>query len=132
MTRKAVDATTGNDLERASLLGNLGVWLGDRYERTGTTSDLEETIRVTREAIAATPDHNADRAVLLGDLGIWLRDRCVLKGKNETTEAIVDLEKRFRSHEKLSCLIQMIQAEQNGWIVSESDLAIVIYTKSHG
>jgi tetratricopeptide (TPR) repeat protein len=57
------------------LLGNLGVFLGSRYKRTGDMADLEEAIQVDRRAVASTPEDHSDLASCLNNLGNELESR---------------------------------------------------------
>ena len=59
---------TPEDHPRARWLNNLGVGLGDRYERTEAIVDLEEAIGVIREAVDITPEDHQYRAGWLNDL----------------------------------------------------------------
>ena len=57
------------------LLGNLGTFLGSRYERTGDMADLEEAIQITRQAVASTPKDHSNLVSYLSNLGSCLRSR---------------------------------------------------------
>ncbi|KLU92421.1 hypothetical protein MAPG_11367 [Magnaporthiopsis poae ATCC 64411] len=60
------------------MLSNLGVmlaWLGRRFERTGSISDLNRAVEVTGEAMDATPQNHPDRAMYLNNLGNLLGSR---------------------------------------------------------
>ncbi|RYP34795.1 hypothetical protein DL768_011034 [Monosporascus sp. mg162] len=86
MAREAVDATPQDHPDRAALLNNLGIRLGNRYSRTGSMADLEEAIGVAREAVDTTPQDHPDRASRLNNLGNRLGDRY------SRTGAMADLE----------------------------------------
>ncbi|KAH6984213.1 CHAT domain-containing protein [Ilyonectria sp. MPI-CAGE-AT-0026] len=90
MAREAIDALAPDDPDRAAWLNNLGVGLGNRYERTGAMADLEEAIRVGREVIDITPLDHPDRAGSLTNLGIHLGNRY------SRTGAMADLEEAIR------------------------------------
>ncbi|KAM5342911.1 hypothetical protein ACJ41O_013877 [Fusarium nematophilum] len=76
--------------DRAALLHNLGVRLGDRFPRAGAMADLDEAIHVAREAVTATPDNHPVRAALLNNLGNRLGDRFLRTG------ATADLDEAIR------------------------------------
>ncbi|KAH7009234.1 CHAT domain-containing protein [Microdochium trichocladiopsis] len=73
--QEAINAAPLDHPDRAILLNNLGIRLGDRYSWTGAMADLEEAICLTREAIEATPLDHPDRAGWLSNLGNHLGDR---------------------------------------------------------
>jgi tetratricopeptide (TPR) repeat protein len=74
-----------------SHLNNLGIFLGERYERTGELADLEKAIRIARQAIDSTPGDHPDRAGSLNHLGIFLGEWY------ERTGDMADLEEAIRT-----------------------------------
>lgn len=62
VTQQAVDAILDDHPDRAALLNNLGIHLGNKYLRMGAIIDLEEAIKVARQAVDATPDDHPGRA----------------------------------------------------------------------
>lgn len=89
VTRKAVEMAPSDHLQQAMFLNNLGLALGDRYERTGAMADLEQAIQVAQEAVKATPSDDPDRATRLNNLGLLLGDRCERTGAmNDHEQAI--------------------------------------------
>ncbi|KAJ6003558.1 CHAT domain-containing protein [Penicillium canescens] len=84
--RQAIDVAPLGHPKRAEWLSYLGVYVSERYSRTGAIVDLEEAIHVARQAVDATPPDHPDRAGRLSNLGSGLRDRY------SRTGAVADLE----------------------------------------
>ncbi|KAI3322281.1 CHAT domain-containing protein [Xylariaceae sp. AK1471] len=82
---EASKATLDDHPNRARVLNDLGVYLGDRYLETKNLGDLEEAIQVIRsasdistrahEAGGLIPEDNPDRARILINLGLYLMKR---------------------------------------------------------
>ncbi|KAH6646613.1 CHAT domain-containing protein [Truncatella angustata] len=70
--RQAVDATSRNHSELALRLSDLGIQLGERFDKEGAIGDLEAAINAIRQAVEATPQNHLNRAALLNSLGIFL------------------------------------------------------------
>jgi tetratricopeptide (TPR) repeat protein len=69
LSEQALAFTSASDRSRPSYLSTLGTALLVRFERTGSTADLERAITVLDDAVAAAPSDQPGRAWLLNNLG---------------------------------------------------------------
>jgi hypothetical protein len=51
----AVEATPQDHPNQALCLNSLGMWLGRRFERTGSMDNLNQAVKVADMALEATP-----------------------------------------------------------------------------
>lgn len=58
----AVDGTPHDSPSRTISLNTLGMWLGRRYEWTGSTDDLDRAVSAVTAATAAMHQSHEDRA----------------------------------------------------------------------
>lgn len=72
-------------------LNNLGIWLGKRFERTGSMDDLKRAVKVTDMALNSTPQGHPDRASLLNSLGIRLARRFERTGSMGDLNRAIDV-----------------------------------------
>jgi hypothetical protein len=69
MQEKVIMSLPWEDPNLASMLSNLSVMLGLRFERTGVMEDLNRAVGVADKAVKATPLDHPNRAALLNNLG---------------------------------------------------------------
>ncbi|MEV5410337.1 CHAT domain-containing protein [Thermopolyspora sp. NPDC052614] len=89
--RRIVDAASPGHPDHAVMLGNLGIALQIRFERTGEPPDVDEAVRLGRAALAATPAGHPDQAMHLSNLGIALRMRHERTGEPSDADEAVTL-----------------------------------------
>ncbi|MGW0990851.1 CHAT domain-containing protein [Streptomyces sp. NPDC002486] len=79
------------DPARARLLGNLGMLLRERFERTGEPGYLHEAVAVSRSALEAAPEDALFQAAVLTNLGASLRNQFGITGRQELLDEAVPL-----------------------------------------
>ncbi|MDQ0958640.1 hypothetical protein QFZ66_002518 [Streptomyces sp. B4I13] len=77
------------DPARARLLGNLGMLLRERFERTGEPGYLHEAVAVGRSALEAGPEDALFRAAALTNLGSSLRNQFGITGRQQLLDEAV-------------------------------------------
>ena len=73
--RRILAVTPVNHSNHAMYLSILGSTLAIRFERTGTTGDLDAAITYLRDAVQATPADQTNRMAILSNFGLalWIR-----------------------------------------------------------
>ncbi|KAH7165304.1 CHAT domain-containing protein, partial [Dactylonectria macrodidyma] len=89
VTQEAVTITPTDHPAQQKYASNLANYLGNRYLRTGSTSDLDEAIQLSREAVAATPTGYNDRGMYSGNLGMQLGLRHTRNGSVDDLEEAI-------------------------------------------
>ncbi|PPR03814.1 hypothetical protein CVT26_000990 [Gymnopilus dilepis] len=110
---KAIDrmkralALLSNGHERLpTVLGNLGIFLMDRFEQTGDVDDLMHSIKLEQQAVDLTPDDHVDLPNRLGNLGKLLS-------------------RRFEQLGDLSDLLQAIKVQQQAVDLTPEDQTVL-------
>jgi len=84
-----VEATPESHPGRAVMLGQLAMYLSNRYERTGNLQDLETAIAQSEAAVEGTPEDHPNRAEQLNTLAMSLSRRYKRTGNLEDLEAAI-------------------------------------------
>jgi tetratricopeptide (TPR) repeat protein len=122
LIQEAIITTPQDDPDRAEQLSNLGVYLGQRYDRTGAIADLDEAINMTRLVINDTPWDHPDRSKWLSNLGFYLRNRYIHTG------AVADLEEAIKVTQGAITASQPGHPDRAGWL---SNLGVYLGQRYH-
>ena len=87
---QAIDITPQESNDLAGRLSNFGAILGRRFERTGSTDDLNRAVEVANIAVDATPQDHPDRAGYLNSLGNLLGRRFERTGSMDDLNRAVE------------------------------------------
>ena len=89
--RRVLTTATHNRSDRATMLNNLGTWLGRRHEKNGSFEDMKNAVEAFREASENTSPDDPDHVTILGSLGSWLGSMYEVTGSMADLNGAIDI-----------------------------------------
>jgi tetratricopeptide (TPR) repeat protein len=125
--RAAVEATPGDDPDRAGRLSTFGTALRVKFEHTENVVDLAEALEWLHAAVEACQEHDPKCAQYLFNLGLALKTRFAITGSSEDFHAAITAWQQATKIKAASAEVRATAAQQWGALAasaSKRDLAL--------